>query len=108
MEKIYDLGIDVGSTTVKTVILDNDDIIYTKYERHFSKVRETVADQLNIIKQEHPNDKFRVCMTGSAGLGLANSAKIPFVQEVYSAFIAVNKSYPKTDVVVELGVKMQK
>ena len=50
MSKIYSLGIDVGSTTVKTVILDGDDIIYNKYERHFSKVRETVGEQLRIIK----------------------------------------------------------
>ena len=46
MEKVYSLGVDVGSTTVKTVILDGDEIVYNKYERHFSKVRETVAEQL--------------------------------------------------------------
>ena len=50
MDKIYNLGIDVGSTTVKTVILDDDEIIYNKYERHFSKVKETVAEQLKIIR----------------------------------------------------------
>ncbi len=103
MSKIYSLGIDVGSTTVKTVILDNDEIIYTKYERHFSKVRETVIDQLKLISEQFPHDEFKLCITGSAGLGIASSAKLPFMQEVYSAYIAVNKSYPDTDVVVELG-----
>ena len=49
MSIIYDLGIDVGSTTVKTVILKEGEILYSKYERHFSKVRETVAEQLRII-----------------------------------------------------------
>lgn len=51
MGKIYDLGIDVGSTTVKTVILDEGEFIYNKYERHFSKVRETVAEQLRTIRE---------------------------------------------------------
>ena len=103
MGKIYSLGVDVGSTTVKTVVLDNDEIIYTKYERHFSKVRETVIEQLKIIGEKYPENEFKICFTGSAGLGIANDAKLPFVQEVYSAFTAVNKRYPETDVVVELG-----
>lgn len=103
MSKIYCLGIDVGSTTVKTVILDDDKIVYTKYERHFSKVRETVAEQLKIIRDLYPGEKFKIAITGSAGLGIANASGISFVQEVYSAFVAVNKSYPDADVVVELG-----
>lgn len=103
MSRIYNLGIDVGSTTVKTVILDNGEFIYNKYERHFSKVRETVAEQLRTIRDMYPEDKFRIAITGSAGLGIAEASGISFVQEVFSAFIAVNKSYPKADVVVELG-----
>lgn len=103
MDKIYNLGIDVGSTTVKTVILDDDEIIYNKYERHFSKVKETVAEQLKIIRDKFKGEKFKIAITGSAGLGIANTSGIEFVQEVYSAFIAVNESYPDTDVVVELG-----
>ncbi len=103
MSDILDLGIDVGSTTVKTVILKNDEIIYTKYERHFSKVRETVAEQLGIIAEQYPGALFRSAITGSAGLGIAQASGVEFVQEVYSAFVAVNKRYPETDVVVELG-----
>ncbi len=104
MEKIYDLGIDVGSTTVKTVIVDDDgNFIYNKYERHFSKVRETVAEQLSIIGDKFKGDKFRIAITGSAGLGIAQASDIAFVQEVFSAFVAVNKTYPDADVVVELG-----
>lgn len=103
MNKVYSLGIDVGSTTVKTVILDGEDIIYNKYERHFSKVRETVAEQLKIIRDMYKGDKFKIAITGSAGLGIAEACGITFVQEVFSAFIAVNKSYPDADVVVELG-----
>lgn len=103
MKKTYCLGIDVGSTTVKTVILDGDEIVRTKYERHFSRVKETVAAQLREIGEKYPDDEFKIMITGSAGLGIANMSGIDFTQEVYAAFVAVNKSYPDTDVVVELG-----
>ncbi|SEK26194.1 acyl-CoA dehydratase activase-related protein [Ruminococcus albus] len=99
----YDLGIDVGSTTVKTVITLDGEFIYNRYERHFSRVRETVAEQLKLIRKSYPEDKFRIAITGSAGLGIAEACGIPFVQEVFSAFVAVNKTYPDADVVIELG-----
>ena len=101
---IYALGIDVGSTTVKTVIIDEKkNIIYSEYQRHFSKVRETVKTQLEAVQEKYPNDTFKICMTGSAGLGLATGAEIPFVQEVNSAFIAVKERIPDADAVIELG-----
>lgn len=102
--KVYSLGIDVGSTTVKTVIADeNKNIIYSKYERHFSKVRETVIEQLELINKDYSDADFRLCITGSAGLGIATAASLPFVQEVHSAFIAVKQTYPDADAVIELG-----
>ena len=104
MSKIFSLGVDVGSTTVKTVILDEgDNIIRSRYQRHFSKVRETVEEQLSEIAEEYSDCEFRLSITGSAGLGLANASGLPFVQEVFGAFIAVNHSYPDADVVIELG-----
>lgn len=104
MAKKYSLGIDVGSTTVKTVITDSDkNIIYSKYQRHFSKVKETVTEQLILIKEDYPEEKFTVSITGSAGLGLANSAEIMFVQEVHCAFLSVKEKYPDADAVIELG-----
>lgn len=102
--KKYSLGIDVGSTTVKTVITDAEgNIIYSKYQRHLSKVKETVIDQLKLIQADYPDESFTVCITGSAGLGLANSAEIPFVQEVHAAFLAVKRKQPDADAVIELG-----
>ncbi|MDE5754440.1 MAG: acyl-CoA dehydratase activase [Oscillospiraceae bacterium] len=102
--KSYSLGIDVGSTTVKTVVCDeNNQILHSAYERHFSKVREIVAEQLKIIAEKFPDAQFRSAMTGSAGLGLANAAGIAFVQEVHAAFLAVKTCYPKADTVIELG-----
>lgn len=99
----YLLGIDVGSTTVKTVICKDGRIIYNKYERHFSKVRETVCEQLKLIKEKYPDSSFKLAITGSAGLGIANACKLPFVQEVFAAYTAVKASYSDADVVVELG-----
>ncbi len=100
----YSLGIDIGSTTVKTVITDIDrNIVYSKYQRHFSKVKETVTEQLTLIKEKYPDEKFTVSITGSAGLGLANSAELPFVQEVHCAFLSVKEKYPDADAVIELG-----
>ena len=100
----YTLGIDVGSTTVKTVILDADHhVLHSTYQRHFSKVKEAVSEQLQAIIKEHPATMFSVHMTGSAGLGLATAAKIPFVQEVHAAFLAVKERYPEADAVIELG-----
>ena len=104
MSNKYSLGIDIGSTTVKTVITDPEgNIVYSKYQRHLSKVKETVTEQLKLIRADHPDEKFTVSITGSAGLGLANSAEIPFVQEVHAAFLAVKKKQPDADVVIELG-----
>lgn len=102
--ELYALGIDVGSTTVKTVVCDQTGkILHSAYERHFSKVKETVAGQLERIAELFPDAQFRSAMTGSAGLGLANAAGISFVQEVHAAFLAVRTCYPQADAVIELG-----
>lgn len=103
-ETPYALGIDVGSTTVKTVLLTEEgQVLSSSYERHFSKVRETVCEKLAALGQEYPETQLRVSITGSAGLGLAQAAKLPFVQEVHAAFLAVKQRYPEADVVIELG-----
>ena len=96
------LGIDVGSTTVKACLMDEEgNILYSSYVRHFSRVRECVLKELEKIRPIAT--AFRVCITGSAGLGIAQRGKIPFVQEVQAAFGAIRKLYPDTDVAVELG-----
>ena len=98
------LGIDVGSTTVKTVIIDSDgNILYSKYQRHLWRVKETVTEQLKLIQADYPDEDFTVSITGSAGLGLDNSAGISFVQEVHAAFLAVKNRQPDADAVIELG-----
>ncbi len=101
---IYKIGVDVGSTTVKCVLLsDNNELLYSVYTRHFSRVKETVLDQLEKIFNQYSDGEFRLAITGSAGLGLSQSASLPFVQEVFSASLAIKELYPDADVAVELG-----
>ena len=89
------MGIDVGSTTVKVCVLSESlEILYTSYERHFARVKECVLGQLSVVKVKFGGD-FRVCITGSAGLGLAERSGIPFVQEVQAAFTAIRQYYPE-------------
>ena len=99
------LGIDVGSTTVKVTVVDpiTDEILYKSYERHFAKVKECVLSELKKVLTQLGEDEYRACITGSAGLGLAQRSKIGFVQEVQSAFIAIRKYYPDADAAIELG-----
>ena len=102
--RTFALGIDVGSTTVKTVVCqENGEILHSAYQRHFSKVKETVAEQLHAIAEKFPDVQLRCAMTGSAGLGLANAAKLTFVQEVHAAFLEVKTCFPQADAVIELG-----
>ncbi len=96
------LGIDVGSTTVKAAVIDGENIIYSSYVRHFSRVKETVLVELQKIGRQFPGE-YSVAITGSAGLGLSQRSNVAFVQEVQAAFIAIRKFYPQTDVAVELG-----
>ena len=101
---VYTLGIDVGSTTVKAVVLDVDNnCLYANYVRHGSKVKETALQELTEIEQKLGNIKVKVSLTGSAGLGLSERADLPFVQEVESAFLAIKKLYPTADCAIELG-----
>ena len=98
------IGIDIGSTTVKVVVLDDSDrTIFKTYERHMSKVREKTAEMLERLTDTLGGQEVQVAITGSAGLGVANASGIEFVQEVFATAGAVERFIPDTDVVVELG-----
>ncbi len=97
------LGIDVGSTTVKLVLLGDDNkILYKRYERHMSSVFDKVAELLDDFKKEYDGN-FKVTITGSGGLSLSKKLQIPFEQEVVTCSAAVTEMIPETDVVIELG-----
>ncbi|MFR8441897.1 MAG: acyl-CoA dehydratase activase, partial [Campylobacter sp.] len=98
------LGIDVGSTTVKTVVLnDKYEILSKSYERHLAKPKELVLDKILQIQKTYAGEQFSVAIAGSAGMGIAKNCKIPFVQEVFATSLGVKRMFPKTDVVIELG-----
>ncbi len=98
------LGIDVGSTTVKLVLLDeNDKIVYSRYERHMSNVFLKVSELLEDFYREKGDLRVKAVITGSGGLSLASLLGLPFEQEVISCSKAVEECIPKTDVAIELG-----
>ncbi len=97
------LGIDIGSTTAKVAVIGDGKVIYSKYERHYSKVREKIAEMLGETRKLLSGKSFKVAISGSAGLGLAQSVSIPFAQEVFVVGEVIRKMEPDTSVVIELG-----
>lgn len=101
---MYKMGIDVGSTTVKVVVMDDkNNILFKDYRRHKARVRETLIDVLGEIQPKFTGSQMKVSLTGSAGMGIAQAAGFAFSQEVFATTTAVKKLLPTTDVVVELG-----
>lgn len=98
------LGIDVGSTTVKVAVLDNNQqIVYSVYRRHHADVRATVLEVLREAAQQFPDQPATIAITGSGGLLLSQWLNLEFVQEVIASKTAVETFIPKTDVAIELG-----
>ena len=97
------VGIDLGSTTAKLVLVEQGRVTWCRYERHLSKVREAVLLLLAQLKDRLGERPFRAALSGSAGLGLSQQTGMPFVQEVFATSRAVSELAPDTDVVIELG-----
>ena len=90
------LGIDIGSTTAKAVLLEGDTILFQTYERHFSQVRSKTLEILEEMKPLLLGRTMTVAISGSAGLGMAEAAGVPFVQEVYATGEVVRRLAPDT------------
>ncbi len=104
MQHMLRMGIDVGSTTVKVVLLDeHDNYLYKKYIRHYANILDTVYTLLQEAQVGHEDALVHVCITGSGGMAMAEKVRIPFVQEVIAETRAVKALYPETDVIIELG-----
>ena len=105
-EKLY-IGMDVGSTTVKAVVVDPvaDEIVWQDYQRHDTKQPEKTLELLQNIEEECqlPVDQYRIFITGSGGNALAPRLGAKFVQEVNAVSLAVEKLYPEAGSVIELG-----
>ena len=99
------VGLDIGSTTIKCVVLnDAGEIVFSTYERHFSHILEKGRALLEKVAAEYlPDGKAYLAISGSAGMGLADSCKVPFVQEVFATRVASNRLVPGTDCIIELG-----
>ncbi|HCR43395.1 MAG TPA: 2-hydroxyglutaryl-CoA dehydratase, partial [Ruminococcaceae bacterium] len=99
------IGLDIGSTTIKCVVLDDgNNILYKSYERHFSKITEKMTGLLEKVKRDViGGQSAELTVSGSAGMGISQTCRLPFIQEVYATSIAAKRLVPGTDVIIELG-----
>ena len=103
-KRILKLGIDVGSTTMKMLVLESDGaIVYRSYIRHKGDVSGIFAAELDKIRQQFPHSDFALAITGSAGMGIAERTGIPFIQEVVAAAEVVKQRYPQARTLIDLG-----
>lgn len=104
MYKILNVGLDVGSTTVKMVVMDNGkNILYKNYSRHFSDIKNTVMTMFEDGRSLLENNNIKLVITGSGGFSIAKKLGVTFVQEVMACTSAIEKFIPYTDVAIELG-----
>ena len=102
--KKYKVGIDIGSTTIKLVVLDdNNNIVFKDYRRHRSNIQETLLGLIKDAKEDIGNVNFSAMITGSGGLSISEWIGIPFIQEVVAVSNAVDFVAPQTDVAIEIG-----
>ena len=104
MKEIIHIGIDVGSTTVKVIVMNQkQETIYSTYKRHFSDTKNTVCDVLEEIAEKFESYDMTFSLTGSGALSVSEFLDLSFIQEVVACKRAVEKYIPQTDVVIELG-----
>ena len=104
LKKLNKIGIDIGSTTVKIAILNEENkVLFSDYQRHFAKIQETLAELLEKAYGKLGELTLHPVITGSGGLTLANNVEVPFTQEVIAVSTALEYYAPKTDVAIELG-----
>ena len=98
------IGLDIGSTTIKCVVLDaGGNIVFSRYQRHKSQIAQLAEVLLHTIQAEFPGEKFTLGISGSAGMGLAEELDIDFQQEVYATRVALKHLVPEADCAIELG-----
>ena len=98
------LGVDIGSTTVKVAVLDQENrILFSDYERHYANIQETLAKLLKKAVSQTGDILVIPVITGSGGLTLSSHLHIPFVQEVVAVASSLQDYAPQTDVAIELG-----
>lgn len=104
MDNLLHVGLDVGSTTVKVVVMNHNlEMIYSSYTRHFSDTKNTVCQVLEDLTTRFFDSSFTIALTGSGAMSASNFLELPFIQEVVACKRSVEKYVPQTDVVIELG-----
>jgi len=98
------LGLDVGSTTVKLVVMDPcHHLIFSRYERHFSDIKSVISEVVDEAYQKFKGSEISIAVTGSGGLSVSKWLEIPFIQEVIAGNRTIEQFFPETDVAIELG-----
>ena len=104
MNKLLKVGIDIGSTTIKMVVVSGqENVIYKTYRRHLSDIRNAFRACLEDAKDFIEDSKLVFSISGSGGMSLAEKLNVEFIQEVIASTKAIQKHNPDTDVVIELG-----
>lgn len=104
MSDMLRIGIDIGSTTVKVVVInEKDEMLFSRYERHYSEILETVKKLVSEAHDEIGDASVSAMITGSGGVALSEAVGIPFIQEVVATANAIESVIPQTDVAIELG-----
>ena len=98
------LGLDVGSTTVKIVVIDTENtVIFSRYQRHLAEVRATARAMLHDVAERFPDTRWRLAFSGSGAISITEEFFIPFVQEVVASGLNIRRHFPDVDVAIELG-----
>ena len=104
MKTVLKLGIDVGSTTIKMIVLDEQgEIVYRSYKRHKTNITEVFISEIRTIQKQFPDSGFVTSITGSAGMGIAERTGITFSQEVVASVEVIKQKYPNTRTLIDLG-----
>ncbi len=104
MDKTVHIGLDIGSTTAKIVVLDEKHrLVFSRYQRHYADIKKSVFDLIMLAYKKFAAYKVTLAVTGSGGIGIAQHLGLEFVQEVIAGTTAIQESFPQTDVAIELG-----
>lgn len=102
--KILKLGVDIGSTTAKLAVLDSENnLLFSEYRRHNTQIYDTTVEMMRVAKSKFGNFKATISITGSAGMGMSENAKLPFIQEVIAATEVVKQKYPEVKTMIDIG-----
>lgn len=104
MKTINKIGVDIGSATLKIIVLDStNNVVYKNYVRHKAGIGEVFLAELAEISARFPEITFKISMTGSAGMGIAERTRCTFIQEVVAAIEVIETLYPDTRTLIDLG-----